>query len=444
MYTRCPSCSSTFRVTAVLLQMADGDVRCGSCGAVFNALHTLVDDWGAQATPAAPPATTPPAQEDEEPPEESLEFDAPERDWQRFFIATEGPVLRPASRPEPELGPDFDAADEPPDAGDEDSAPGTGADGPQQEAPRRSIEEETADTDTWKAFLQEADTEPEVEPEPDMPEASAPPWVISEDDGRGEPQEILVRREIETAGNAPPIFELAPEPAYAPGEAMEDAQEPAADDPAAIWAESAVGSAAAPGEAPETILDWGPPPSFSKAPPRAPAHTLRWLAACMVAAIVLAGQAAHHFRDRLAADPRYGDLVRTAYARLGQPVYPEWPLTAYEIRGVKAIVENSGPGALDIVAEIAVTGPQPVGLPLVRVVLRDRWTTPVASGVFQPGDYLAEATSATRVFVPGALIPVEISLQDPGSSAQGYEVDVCLPNRRLGLQCKAAADPYRR
>ena len=56
MYTRCPSCSSTFRVTAAVLQMADGEVRCGSCGAVFNALHTLVDDWsGADFTlPGAP------------------------------------------------------------------------------------------------------------------------------------------------------------------------------------------------------------------------------------------------------------------------------------------------------------------------------------------------------------------------------------------------------
>ncbi|MCE7901698.1 MAG: DUF3426 domain-containing protein, partial [Gammaproteobacteria bacterium PRO9] len=45
MYTRCPSCSSTFRVTAAILQMAAGEVRCGSCGGVFNALETLVDDW---------------------------------------------------------------------------------------------------------------------------------------------------------------------------------------------------------------------------------------------------------------------------------------------------------------------------------------------------------------------------------------------------------------
>jgi hypothetical protein len=77
-------------------------------------------------------------------------------------------------------------------------------------------------------------------------------------------------------------------------------------------------------------------------------------------------------------------------------------------------------------------------------VLRDRWGNPVASGVFDTSEYLVEAATPAQVYAPGALIPVGISLRDPGSSAQGYEVDVCLPDRRRGLQCKAARDPYRK
>ena len=46
MYTRCPSCSSTFRVTAAILQMAAGEVRCGSCGGVVNALGQPIDGKG--------------------------------------------------------------------------------------------------------------------------------------------------------------------------------------------------------------------------------------------------------------------------------------------------------------------------------------------------------------------------------------------------------------
>jgi hypothetical protein len=42
------------------------------------------------------------------------------------------------------------------------------------------------------------------------------------------------------------------------------------------------------------------------------------------------------------------------------------------------------------------------------------------------------------------VIPVRISVSDPGTSAQGYELDVCLPDRHRGLQCQSAGDPFRR
>ena len=44
MYTQCPECQIAFRVTAKVLQQAAGNVRCGSCGHAFNALHYLSED----------------------------------------------------------------------------------------------------------------------------------------------------------------------------------------------------------------------------------------------------------------------------------------------------------------------------------------------------------------------------------------------------------------
>ncbi|HHC71430.1 MAG TPA: DUF3426 domain-containing protein [Thiotrichales bacterium] len=38
MYTLCPHCSTCFRITTEHLNAADGNVRCGNCGGVFNAL----------------------------------------------------------------------------------------------------------------------------------------------------------------------------------------------------------------------------------------------------------------------------------------------------------------------------------------------------------------------------------------------------------------------
>lgn len=53
MLTRCPTCQTTFRVTAEQLKARQGRVRCGHCQGVFNALETLVE-----AAPVAAPAPT--------------------------------------------------------------------------------------------------------------------------------------------------------------------------------------------------------------------------------------------------------------------------------------------------------------------------------------------------------------------------------------------------
>lgn len=60
MVTRCPQCSTTFRVTLQHLRARDGFVRCGRCSEIFNALATLgaLTDDGA-APPMANDELTP-------------------------------------------------------------------------------------------------------------------------------------------------------------------------------------------------------------------------------------------------------------------------------------------------------------------------------------------------------------------------------------------------
>jgi predicted Zn finger-like uncharacterized protein len=50
MFTRCPSCQTLFRVRAETLRVAQGQVRCGRCGAQFNALNGLAEDPETLAT----------------------------------------------------------------------------------------------------------------------------------------------------------------------------------------------------------------------------------------------------------------------------------------------------------------------------------------------------------------------------------------------------------
>jgi hypothetical protein len=424
---------------------------------VFNALQALVDDrTGAGENPPQPAAGVHGLPDGEAgrdaTGEADLEFDVPETEWQRFFItAADTPAAEPDVEPDAEAGDGGLAADVAPDGLDS----GDASDPPPQP---RSVEEETADTDTWKAFLREAETgTTDMEGDEDDDE----PLVVVSEDLRI--ADVLVRHSVDAAGRSPDGAgefreadrdrQFDPEPGEdavpADGAALEITRTPAA--AANDWPTMPSDSATtldrerSEGVPPKsaTVLDWEPASTFPERPPRPPPHTARWLTLSLLAALALGAQFLHYRRDALAAHPGYGDAVRALYDRLGQPLHPAWPLDAYEIRDAKAIAENSSPGALDIVAEIAVAGTQPVGPPLVRVVLRDRWSNPVASGTFDAASYLVGPPPASGVYSPGTLIPVQISLRDPGSAAQGYELDVCVPDRHLGLQCRSGRDPFR-
>ncbi len=47
MYTQCPKCETIFKLSAEVLRAAGGQVRCGKCGDVFNALARLAEDSNA-------------------------------------------------------------------------------------------------------------------------------------------------------------------------------------------------------------------------------------------------------------------------------------------------------------------------------------------------------------------------------------------------------------
>ena len=44
MYTQCPQCETVFRLSADALSAAGGQVRCGRCSEVFDALQRLAEE----------------------------------------------------------------------------------------------------------------------------------------------------------------------------------------------------------------------------------------------------------------------------------------------------------------------------------------------------------------------------------------------------------------
>ncbi|UCG74455.1 MAG: DUF3426 domain-containing protein [Chromatiales bacterium] len=398
MFTCCPQCETVFRVTANQLRAARGDVRCGNCAHVFNAMEYLADDLSPLEEEDAP-ATNKSA-------DNSLEFDAPEQTWGEIFIAA---PQKPGDVP-------LDA----------------------------ELEAITADPAEWRSMLAELGVEP----------GDVDPAACEEEEGIEVAATSLLPEDQEVEA-AQPVYIIAD----AEQQAANDAAAPAVAandsdlmmDPALAEAARALSDEARDtpdevdtGIAIEGELDSEPPPWDGLEPvaDEVEPGTGRsgWAVAAAVLAVTLLAQLAHQSRDSLATHPRYGELVRSTYERIGQRLHPEWPLDAFYVRRSEALAGGSTPDALDIKAAVEVTGAQAVGLPLVRVTLRDQWSNTVGRRVFLPDEYLA--SDLPPIVPPGTRIPVTLSLADPGTAARGYEVDLCLQRRVTGLECQLAERPY--
>ena len=209
-------------ISATELRVAEGYVRCGHCGATFNALATLADqlpptvtvqqltlptdvDQGAAVgtatmTPEAEPEVAVPGLPAEPewpaaPPEleaaatyvplpvseDTLEFDIPEDKWSNFFAGNNQEPSAPASAPEPDVAYAAEADTVPGNAeamaAEADVGRGVGSDTVDQAGLYRALASEAGnpeqgDDADWQSLLAEVPDD-EVSPEP--------VYVISED-----------------------------------------------------------------------------------------------------------------------------------------------------------------------------------------------------------------------------------------------------------------------
>jgi predicted Zn finger-like uncharacterized protein len=469
MYTQCPKCETVFRITAAQLRVAEGEVRCGSCAISFNALTSLSDDLPELTNAIVDDAQSQPSVLDE--PHDSnekeqaaeftggtLEFDAPEKSWSRFFISPESEVF------------DESAADGSTrnTYGEVDESMPTDQDPAEEHSP---LEFETSDHEEWNDFLSEL-AAPEADgnanhfdqrqdddrhkPEDDKgadPEYSDDPtadqpFIVLSSDSTGSEYAAEERKEPTAPSDdvkrqqEPPLVivdalpdfnadyevvderELSSEAAYelTPGSRASEYLDVRSDDfPAWIADDSEADDY---GETREKKVPW------------------RSLGLIALLGAALLGQLLHYNRDDLATHPDYGEIIRSFYAGIGSPLYPEWRLDAFEVRGTEAVAGRSAADALDILATIEVVSDEPVGLPLIRIALHDRWSNPVASRVFYPSEYMGGSTEILNTLSGGTIIPIRISVIDPGTEAQNYVVDICLPDRSHGLLCQLGKDPF--
>ena len=488
MYTQCPECETTFRLGANDLRRAKGKVRCGDCNAVFNALEYLAeevtetadatsdaaaDGWTNSA--ANPAGDVEPDLDEYETSaytdvpytgaDDDLDHDEDDEDEDGGSIlyiaddesdraddiddpeATDDPGDDPGDDPDDNLEDDDEDGD---DDGDDDddsefddavweSIPGVGADTIRADTDdaQATPDDELRDADDDAAEDVESDENlddlefnvPEDKwtnffgplPKGQVAAVWKPPALAADDD------DFDHEEEVDDDGYNEPA-ETGSEDAW--GALAVDQDDSAAEFDNQLDDESDADDEDQDADEADEFA-----PAWREAEQRSALARFTPIGVTLLA-LALVTQLIHYNRDSLAANPEYGATLRNVYATLGSELYPLWNVNDYEIRGSEAIAGETGVDILDIRAQIANIGDNPAGLPRLRVVLRDRWANPVAAQDFGPREYANAGTLPNDgLLQPGDVIGAHISIQDPGSGAQGFELELCLPRRNTGLEC---------
>ncbi len=419
VFTQCSKCETVFRLSAEVLRAAGGQVRCGKCGEVFNALAHLAED---------PSAFTPG--------ESSIDLET------RADSILESPAP-PSSRRAPPATDDF-------------AAPGV-------EIARLQIldwnESDASDTPA----AEPADPAPEQLGESSL-EFTLPP---------GELDRIFVETKRGVRARMPPpppplpvaeepeeieVFNAAESSAAVPLEAIE--QSAAHATPAAPAAPAAAVPAPAPSgfEVPEAVrlemlsgiessADAEPlaqlkqprrsprrrASPFDSAPQASARGFIPWLAAAITAGALLIAQVVHQNREWLAAYAPLGGSLRALYSQMGAPVAPPANLSAYQLRQWGVTGDPAGDGTLRVRASILNTAAQLEPYPLLRVTLANRFGGSIGTRDFEPSEYLGKPTA--KLLAPGERADATLDILDPGKSAEGFEIDVCLRGADRRVSC---------
>ncbi|HEY2466051.1 MAG TPA: zinc-ribbon and DUF3426 domain-containing protein [Steroidobacteraceae bacterium] len=425
VFTQCSKCETVFRLSAEVLRAAGGQVRCGKCGEVFNALAHLAEDASAftagensieletradsilQSPPPSQRRETPGA-EDSAPAgveiarlqildwdesdaadargaaptdsaaeplgESSLEFTLPPGELDRIFVETKRGVrarMPPAPPQDSEEGEEIEVfnAAEPSIA-----VPGPAVPGP--------------------AVPEAAVPSPAI-PKPAAPAAASLAPVPS---GFEVPEEVRLEMlsGIETSAESEPIAEL--EQPRRPSRRIRQRTSP-----------------------------------FDRAPQESDRAFIPWLAAAIAAGVLLIAQVVHQNREWLAAHAPLGGSLRALYSKMGAPVAPPANLSAYQLRQWGVTGDPAGDGTLRVRASILNTAAQLEPYPLLRVTLANRFGGSIGTRDFEPSEYLGKPTA--KLLAPGERADATLDILDPGKSAEGFEIDVCLRGADRRVSC---------
>jgi predicted Zn finger-like uncharacterized protein len=379
MLTECPSCLTVFRVTGAILKMGHGQVRCGKCRTQFDALDSLLDDEDSAGETAK--STITPTAQVKELAEQPLDQSSDEP-----AIEAEEPVIAEEITME---GSRIEISGTYRVAGD-DSAKHSDHSGDQiirehvvidRDAPRAddvADDNTQVDTPVDEQYI-------EISVDDGEPVAEAAHHLLSDTTAPKEDDEPL------------PLSQRIWKRARQHRDTHQNVT--------ARQIDAELDALTQPQQSVERA-GW-------------------WTATSIVLVLALIVQVAHHYRDPLVRNAKWGGTVSRVYRALGLTLTPNWDLRAYELQQWGVISDNTARDALRVRASVTNTATFAQPYPLIKLALEDRWGAPVAMREFAPEDYLPTA-SANRMMAPRQRANAEIVIVDPGADAVGFQIHACL------------------
>ena len=424
VFTQCSKCETVFKLSAEVLRAAGGQVRCGKCGEIFNALAHLAEDASAFTIG-----------------ESSFELET----RADSILQSPAPSSSRRAQPSPEDSApsgmeiarlqilDWNEGDSP-------DAPSEPAEDPAAEVlGETSLEFTLPPGELDRIFVE---TKKGVLPR--MPRVPAAKLESAE------PEEIEVFNAADPIVDIPAPAAVKPKiPAVAAAAAASSAPAPSGFDVSEDVRREMLSGIELSGielsdieltahpeslaleRADRSLMDSASP--FDLGRQKSDRGLIPWLAAAIVAGALLLVQVVHQNREWLATHAPLGGSIRALYSTIGAPVAPPANLSAYQLRQWGVTGDPAGEGTLRLRASILNTAAQLEPYPLLRVTLADRFGGSIGTRDFEPSEYLGKPTA--KLLAPGERSDATLDILDPGKSAEGFEIDVCLRGADRRVSC---------
>jgi predicted Zn finger-like uncharacterized protein len=410
VYTQCSNCQTIFKLSAEVLRAAGGQVRCGRCGEVFNALARLSEDAATFESGESP-----------------LDLE------QRADNILESVIIEDI--PDTQEAANADVND-------------TGVEIAHLQILDFSEDSDAAEGETSMEFtlppgeLDRIFIESKTGKKPPFPLGQIP--IPATASSKVTPVKAAPITSAQPAPPAPPAkSHTVPPPDVTPvmqAELEEEEEIPGLE----VIRDNREHRVAAIGgvvsdSVRRQIIAAAEPPVFDldeRAPVSRKSISL-WVAAAILAALLLAVQVVHQNREWLASHGPMGPLLRSIYSSVGVPVAVPANLAAYELRQWGVTGDPVAGGTLKVRSSIMNTSAQLVPFPLLRVTLANRYGARIGTRDFEPSEYLGKPTA--RLLAPGERVDATVQILDPGKDAEGFEIDVCLRTADKKIICATDA-----